>query len=78
MSNEKANIEVYCLSYFYSKPDHREKLINSLLALIAPTRAEKGCLQYDLLIDKDDPNLLIMLEKFSNLKALKNMSKCLM
>jgi quinol monooxygenase YgiN len=66
----KHSDEVYCLSYFYAKPEHRENLINSLLKLVEPTQAEKGCLQYELLLDNEKPNFLIMLEKFTNQQAL--------
>lgn len=55
---------LYCIEYFYAKPEYREELIGALVALIEPTRAEKGCLQYDLLLDKENANLIIMLVKF--------------
>lgn len=61
----------YCIEYFYAKPQYREALIKALSALIAPTRAEPGCLQYDLLVDKENPNLLILLVKFHSEEAMK-------
>jgi quinol monooxygenase YgiN len=61
---------VVCLSYFRAKPQYRDELIQALLNLIEPTRAEPGCLQYDLLLDKENPNFLIMAEKFDSQKAL--------
>lgn len=67
---DQVNTEVYCFSYFVAKPIHRENLINALLALINPTRSETGCLQYELLIDNENPNFLIMLEKFTSQTAL--------
>jgi len=62
--------EIYCLSYFYAKPPHRGELIATLLKLVEPTRAEAGCLQYDLLLDNENPNFLILVEKFIDRKAL--------
>lgn len=70
--NEEA---VYCLSYFHAKKEYRQELINSLTELIPHTRAEKGCLQYELLIDFENLNFIIMLEKFINQKALNEHEK---
>lgn len=56
----------YCVEYFYAKPDCREKLIEALLKLVEPTRSKSGCLQYDLLQDSPNPNLIILLVKFGN------------
>lgn len=61
---------VVCLSYFKAKPEHKDALIRELLKLIEPTRREPGCLVYELLIDEEDPNFLIMSEKFVNQEAL--------
>lgn len=61
---------VVCVSYFQAKKEHQKELIAALLKLIEPTRAEPGCLQYELIIDKEDSNFLIMLEKFVSLEAL--------
>lgn len=68
----KTGAEVYCLSYFHARQEHREDLINALSKLIEPTRAEKGCLQYELLLDNKNPDFMIMLEKFTTLEALNN------
>lgn len=61
---------VTCLSYFNANPEYRDELIISLLLLIPPTRAEPGCLQYELIEDNTKPNFFIMVEKFINHKAL--------
>lgn len=60
----------YCIEYFYAKNGWRDKLIENLLALVAPTKNEPGCLQYDLLLDNQDPNLIILIVKFSSQAAL--------
>ena len=61
---------IYCIEYFYAKVGFREKLIESLLKLIEPTRAENGCIQYDLLQDNKDENLIILLVKFIDQKSM--------
>jgi quinol monooxygenase YgiN len=61
---------VVCLSYFLAKPQYKKALIAELFKLIAPTRSEKGCLAYELLIDNEDPHFLIMSEKFVDEEAL--------
>jgi quinol monooxygenase YgiN len=60
------NKEAYCVEYFYSKPGCRDLLIEGLLRLIEPTHSEKGCLQYDLIQDQKDENLVILLVKFES------------
>jgi quinol monooxygenase YgiN len=37
-------------------------LRSQLEALIAPTRAEAGCLQYDLHVDTTDPHVFLFFE----------------
>ena len=61
---------VFCIEYFYAKTGFREKLVESLSELIEPTRAENGCLQYDLLQDNKDENLIILLVKFIDQKSM--------
>lgn len=58
--------EVVCLSYFYAKPECRDQLITELLKIIPSTRAEPGCLQYELVLDKENPNFLFLVEKYVN------------
>lgn len=60
---------IFCFSYFWAKHEYREQLIIALTKLIKPTRAEIGCLQYTLLLDTENPNLLIMLEEFTDQAA---------
>lgn len=60
----------YCVEYFYAKPGCQAQLIKSLLKLVEPSRAEVGCLQYDLLQDNDNPNLIILLVKFTSKETM--------
>jgi hypothetical protein len=39
----------------YAKPGKEEALRKVLLGLVAPTKKEAGCVQYDLHVDNDDP-----------------------
>lgn len=67
---ELLSTEVYCFSYFIAKKECRDLLINALLSLINPTRAEKGCISYELLVDGQNPNLFVMFERFATQQAL--------
>jgi len=57
---------MYCIEYFYAKPQFRQLLIESLLALTKIVKNEKGCLQYDLIQDSHNPNLIILVVQFSD------------
>lgn len=61
----------YCVEFFYAKPGCREQLVTGLLKLVEPTRAETGCLQYDLIQDQNDENIIILLVKFANPELMK-------
>src|SRR3990167_11296039 len=69
MSYDLANT-AYCIEYFYAKPGCREKLITSLMKLIEPTKAEEKCLLYELLQDNNNPDLMILIVKFSNQQSM--------
>ncbi len=53
-----------------AKPGQREQLRQSLLALIEPTRAEPGCLDYVLFELRDEPGTFYMREAFTSPAAL--------
>ena len=61
----------YCVEYFHAKPGCREQLTEALLKLIEPVRAEPGCLQYDLIQDQENENLIILIVKFENQDLMK-------
>ncbi len=46
------------------RPDRVEQAKAELLKLVAPTRAEAGCLQYDLHQDNDDPAHFLFFENW--------------
>lgn len=51
-------------------PGHTEALERELRALVAPSRAEAGCLQYDLHQDRHDSHLFYMIEQWRDDAAL--------
>jgi quinol monooxygenase YgiN len=51
-------------------PGHEEELATQLLALVAPTRGEPGCVTYELHRDPDTPGKFMFYEVFANQEAL--------
>ena len=66
---------ILCLSYFQAKPEYRDELIQELLDLVELTQKEQGCIHYELFVDNEDVNYLIISEKFINKKALDDHEK---
>ena len=55
-------VTVTVIAYHQAKPVKEAALRQALLAVCGPTRAEKGCLNYDLHVSPDDPGLLVFHE----------------
>ncbi|OZM70008.1 antibiotic biosynthesis monooxygenase [Amycolatopsis antarctica] len=55
---------------FQSAPDAQDRLRERLTELIAPTRAERGCLSYRLYVAADDPSALVMVEEWADLESI--------
>lgn len=53
-----------------AKPERREDLRQILMAQVAPTRAEVGCVSYDFHCDDADPNVFVFYENFVDRDAL--------
>jgi quinol monooxygenase YgiN len=51
---------------FYAKPGKEEELRGELLALVAPTRAENGCVQYDLHEEQGKPGHFLFYENWTS------------
>ncbi len=49
-----------------AKADKVERVKNALLALIQPTRAEDGCLQYDLHQDNENAEVFLFYETWAS------------
>jgi quinol monooxygenase YgiN len=53
-----------------AKPGMEEQMRQSLLGVLAPTRAESGCITFDLLIDKNDPTIFVLYENWKDQATL--------
>jgi len=49
---------------------HEQDLATVLRALVAPTRAEAGCIGYELLQDRDDPAAFVFVEEWMDDAAI--------
>lgn len=49
-----------------AKTESRELVKSELLKLIETTRAEEGCINYDLHQDNENPNLFLFFENWTN------------
>lgn len=52
------------------KPGKREEMIQAALAVIEPTRVEKGCQEYEFFSSVDDENLFTFVETWTSPAAL--------
>jgi len=57
-------------TFIHGIAGHEEDLRGHLLSLAAPTRAEPGCLQYDLYQSPDAPHEFLRLERWKSLADL--------
>jgi quinol monooxygenase YgiN len=55
---------------FEAKPGKENELKRALLTLIAPTRKETGCINYDLHQSPDDPRKFLFHENWTDKKSL--------
>lgn len=53
-----------------AKPGLEEQVKKELLGLVAPTRSESGCINYDLHQSLDDSNLFVFYENWTSKKDL--------
>ena len=66
----KSNTKVTVVAKLTARPGRENDVRRTLLALIPPTRAEKGCLNYDLHQSQDDPRVFLFHENWVNRQAL--------
>jgi quinol monooxygenase YgiN len=57
---------LYLVVSLIAKPEQEAPMKQALVALIAPTRAEEGCLQYDLHTDRENPRQFFLYERWSS------------
>ncbi|HXK39725.1 MAG TPA: putative quinol monooxygenase [Candidatus Paceibacterota bacterium] len=58
--------KVTVIAYHRAKPGKEQALREALLAVCAPTRSEKGCINYDLHVSQGDPGLLVFHENWKS------------
>lgn len=58
--------KVTVIAFHRAKPGKEQALREALLAVCGPTRAEKGCLNYDLHVSADEPGLLVFHENWAS------------
>ena len=61
---------VYVVARYLATPGKEEEVKAILTALIAPSRREVGCYQYDLLLNSRDPRDFCFVERWDHDKAL--------
>lgn len=61
---------VHIVARFRAKEGKEDALKSVLNSLVAPTRRELGCYQYDLLQSPDDPRELCIVERWDTAAAL--------
>jgi quinol monooxygenase YgiN len=61
-------LPVTVIAHVRAKPEKQSLVAQELKKLIAPTRQEPGCLQYELLQDLKDPNQFVFHEQWSTLE----------
>ena len=53
-----------------ARTETREELASLLMAQVAPTRAEAGCINYDFHVDAADPCVFVFYENWTDRAAL--------
>jgi quinol monooxygenase YgiN len=61
---------VYVVARYVAKPGREEEVKAVLSTLVAPSRREIGCYQYDLLMNSGDPRDFCFVERWESDKAL--------
>ncbi len=65
-----AEEQVYVIARIHAREDTVDELRRVLSSLLAPTRQELGCLQYDLVQNHFDPQEFTFLERWESRAAL--------
>jgi len=63
-------MQLTVIAKFRAKPGSEEQTRHALLGMTAPSRAESGCLNYDIYQSNDDPALLFTYENWTGKPAL--------
>ena len=60
------NDKLTVIAHIRAKAGHEARVREVLLGLIAPTRAEAGCINYDLHVSQDDPRQFVFYENWAS------------
>jgi quinol monooxygenase YgiN len=66
---------LHVIANIKAKPEHAAAVLDVLLGYIQPTRAEDGCLVYDLFQNLADPTQFTFVEEWSDQAALEAHSR---
>lgn len=66
---------IHLVATLVARPGQEAALQAALTGILAPVRAEPGCLRYDLHRDRDDPARFVMLESWADAAALETHGK---
>jgi quinol monooxygenase YgiN len=61
---------VTALGIVRAKPGQEQELGRRMVSLLVPTRAEPGCLSYDLFQSTEDPGIWVLIERWRSLADL--------
>lgn len=67
---KKTADQVTVIARLKAKPGLEETVKNEILSLVEPTRAEAGCINYDLHRTPDDPSVFVLYENWVSQQAL--------
>ena len=62
--------ELTVVARFKAKQGKDDEVLREIRTLISPTRAEEGCINYDLHRSKDDPTLFFLYETWASRRDL--------
>jgi quinol monooxygenase YgiN len=57
---------LHVVAHIEALPGHEQEVLSVLKSYIEPTRAEKGCLRYDLFQDISDPKKFTFIEEWES------------
>jgi len=62
--------KIYVVAHLISKPETVAETRAALEAFVEPTRAEPGCITYELMLNNDDPTDLTFVEEWESNETL--------
>ncbi len=61
---------LHVLSRVQARPGMRDRLLPIMVGLLEPTRRERGCVRYDLMQSRVDPDAFVFIEEWEDEAAL--------